>query len=102
MVFLRIVLVFHFVTLGWLLFKLQEFDHAMLYFQGLLVGGFRGVSLTPALLICGYASCVFFYHLLHFYREKLSPGFKNVLYGIMLFMVIVSPGPSTPFIYFQF
>ena len=101
-VLLRIVLVFHFVTLGWLLFKLQEFGHAILYFQGLMAGGFTSVSMAPALLIGSYAACVFFYHLFYSWRARISPGVRDILYGIMLFMVIVSPGPSTPFIYFQF
>ncbi|MCW5557688.1 MAG: MBOAT family protein [Verrucomicrobiae bacterium] len=98
----RIVLVFHFVTLGWLLFKLQEFGHAVLYFKSLFAGGLTRVSPAAALLICGYGSSVLLYHLFHQWRERISPGVKNVLYGVMLFLVIVSPGPSTPFIYFQF
>ena len=98
---LRMVLVFHFVTIGWLFFKLQEAPQVLLYLNSLLRSEVRGISWEAA-LVGIYGSAVVLYHFAHAWRGRLSEWTKNVIYGLMLFLVILNPGPKVPFIYFQF
>ncbi len=101
-VLLRIVLVFSFVTLGWLFFKLQDFRQAAAYLQALATSPVRGIAASAALLIVLYASAVLLYHVAHRFRHRLGRPTTDVLYGVMLFLIVTSAGSPVPFIYFQF
>lgn len=98
----RMFLVFNFVSFGWLFFKLQDSSQAWGYLGSLFNNGLSDVELLRLFQLVTFGSMVFFYHLIGAKRVKLSPNVKNVLYGIMLFLIITNSGPSTPFIYFQF
>jgi alginate O-acetyltransferase complex protein AlgI len=99
---LRMILVFAFVSLGWLFFKLQDFGQALQYLRAMFVNPVSGLSTGAAFLITLYGSVVVLYHLAYLGRQRI-PGFaKDVAYGVMLFLIITSSGSSTPFIYFQF
>ncbi|MEO6745824.1 MAG: MBOAT family O-acyltransferase [Caldimonas sp.] len=99
---LRMLLVFAFVSIGWLFFKLQEFGQALLYLRAMVVNPASGVSTGMALLVLLYASAVALYHLASLRRTRIPALAKEALYGVMLFLIVTSAGPSTPFIYFQF
>jgi alginate O-acetyltransferase complex protein AlgI len=99
---LRIFIVFNFVSLGWLFFRLQDISQAAKYFQLMLHSEVSGMGMTSVFLICLYGSVIAAYHLLHVYRSRLSPKLRNVLYGVMLFLIVTNSGPVSPFIYFQF
>ena len=101
-VLLRIVIVFSFVTLGWLFFKLQDFRQAVAYLQALANSPVRGVATGAAMLITLYGSAVLCYHVAHRFRHRIGRQTADVLYGLMLFLIITSAGSPVPFIYFQF
>ncbi len=100
----RIFAVFNFVTIGWLFFKLQDFSQAWIYLTALLhsnAGGITAISKVNVILIF-YSVFIFAYHVLNQYKNVLPGAMKDFLYGAMLFLIVTNPGPSAPFIYFQF
>lgn len=101
----RIFVVFNFVTVGWLFFKLQNFSEAWTYINMFFcnsVGGIGVIDKFSAFLILGYGFFVFAYHLFNLYKGRIPKILKDIVYGVMLFLIIVNAGPSTSFIYFQF
>lgn len=99
---LRIFLIFNFVTIGWLFFKLQNFSEAILYLKTIFHSNASGVSKPLAFLIITYSLAVFIYHLVSINKIRLPKHAKDIIFGIMLFLIITNPGPAAPFIYFQF
>jgi len=99
---LRILLVFNFVTIGWLFFKLQNFSEALLYLNTLAGSKASGMAKPVAFLIAVYGSAVLLYHLAHAAKRQVPRQLKDVGHGVMLFLIITNPGPAVPFIYFQF
>jgi alginate O-acetyltransferase complex protein AlgI len=99
---LRIFVVFNFVSVGWLLFRLQEIDQASRYAQRILHSDVKGGGLTALSLIIVYSSVVALYHLAHVYRSQISTTMRDCAYGVMLFLIATNQGPASPFIYFQF
>ncbi|MGA7749396.1 MAG: MBOAT family O-acyltransferase [Gallionella sp.] len=101
---IRIFAVFNFVTIGWLFFKLQNFSQAWAYLTTLFhsdAGGLFAISKMNGFILF-YSIFIFFYHVLHLYKDMLPRLLKDFVYGAMLFLIVTNPGPSTPFIYFQF
>lgn len=102
----RIFLVFNFVTIGWLFFKLQDFSQAWIYLSMLFYSNAGGIvtftSITTVLSILIYSFFVFSYHVLGKYSAVLPNLIKDSAYGVMLFLIATNSGPSAPFIYFQF
>ncbi len=101
----RTVLVFAFVSLAWLLFKLPNFSEAYAYFVAL----FENYSLptNPAFLflIALYAFPVIAYHALHVMRAhhgRVLDAMTPALQGIMLTAIFLNSGRPSAFIYFQF
>lgn len=102
---LRIILVFNFVTLGWLFFKLQNSGEAFLYLSkmlGVLRPSPYPTSMLTLLLIAMFGLPVIIYHLLGATRLRFSACMNQVLKGGMLFLIVTSAGPAVEFIYFQF
>ena len=102
---LRILAVFTFVSLAWLLFKLPKFDEVLLYLQAMAANR----SLPPIywyLAVIGIFSMpVVLYHAIHWFRTRLTEtptGFGPACYGAMLAATALNYGPSSAFIYFQF
>lgn len=99
---IRALIVFNFVTFGWLFFKLQDFQHALGYIGHIASGqSTRGSGIMMATVLI-LSSAVFLYHIANIYRSRISRAHQNTLYGFMLFSVVTSAGPNAPFIYFQF
>src|SRR5690606_34335765 len=102
---LKGLMVFCFVTLAWLLFKLPEFSHVIEYFkamslnQGLLSG-------SLLLYIMLYSIPVIVYHIHYLVRERKAyetvRQVEYLPYGLMVFLIITNSGPAGAFIYFQF
>ena len=90
------------MTLGWLFFKLQDFQQAVLYLKTILHSDTHAIGKTSTILITGYGCAVLVYHLAHVWKENLPKAVDSMCYGTMLFMIILNAGPRTPFIYFQF
>ncbi len=100
----RILIVFSFVTFGWLLFKLPNFSHVILYLDALFNHRYWEFNKNMVYILL-YSTPVVLYHLFYLYKnnylinyEKLKP----VAYGIMLFLILINSGTASEFIYFQF
>jgi alginate O-acetyltransferase complex protein AlgI len=102
----RILLVFLFVTAGWLLFKLTSLSTVWLYLK--TIGSNWNMPCRPEFLTNLVLFCmpVFLYHLWHLWSLRLSLRVANALraaaLGAMLFAILFNSGTSGRFIYFQF
>lgn len=102
----KVLMVFSFVTLAWLLFKLPNFEHVIDYFKCL--GRNTGVEINfkTIVYIALYSTPVLIYHLIYLIKERpyyfQIKSLEYVPYGAMLFLIFVNSGSSGAFIYFQF
>lgn len=105
---LKGIFVFSTVTFGWLLFKLPDFSHVIIYVKCMLTNLTlpKGSEMAKMFLILLYALPIIIYHFSYLFKEK---GFQFNLkrvesfsYGAMLFMILMNSGPAGDFIYFQF
>jgi alginate O-acetyltransferase complex protein AlgI len=110
MLWLKRVIIFVFVSVGWTFFKLPDFGQAV-EFLTLAVKNWKGgpevKRVVPILL---YAMPIVLYYL-HASKVQAHGGdqqasllgrHRPLLLGIMLFFIIVNRGQSSEFIYFQF
>ncbi|HAR20562.1 MAG TPA: hypothetical protein DCR46_07860 [Cytophagales bacterium] len=99
-------MVFIFVTFAWLLFKLPEFSHVILYLQAMLHNLGKNSDVKKNIIILVYSFPVMAYHFNGYLREKgldsITQKYKYVFYGMMLFLLILNSGTTADFIYFQF
>lgn len=104
--FLKGILVFLFVTLAWLLFKLPEFDHVLMYFNSVHANWGMAVNIDLVVYILLYSVPVIIYHLFYLMQRAGRFGwaqpFQPVFYAILLFLILLNSGSSGSFIYFQF
>jgi len=98
----RVFIVFNFVTLGWLFFKLQNFSEAWLYLKTLVHSDVTGITRPVAFFIATYGMCVAGYHLSSLFPARIPRAVRDFSSGAMLFLIATNAGPSRPFIYFQF
>jgi alginate O-acetyltransferase complex protein AlgI len=104
--FMRWLFVFTFVTGCWLLFKLPDFADVMGFVHSMA----KNVSLTHnARVISGllvYSLPVVLYHGYYLLRQQAAwqpiARLEYVVYGLMLFLILVNSGSAGSFIYFQF
>jgi alginate O-acetyltransferase complex protein AlgI len=99
------LMVFGFVTLAWLLFKLPNFTYAIEYLKA--IGKNKAIpnEYIMLFLITIYTLPVILFHLFYVFKvneNKLFYKYQYLIYGFLLFMIIVNSGPSGSFIYFQF
>jgi alginate O-acetyltransferase complex protein AlgI len=99
---LRGLIVFAFVTLGWLFFKLQDFSQALTYLRAMFSGTGGATSKSLVFFVLLYSLPVIGYHFASLARGRLPARVKDAAYGVMLFLIITNQGPAAPFIYFQF
>jgi alginate O-acetyltransferase complex protein AlgI len=103
----QILLVFGFVSLAWLLFKLPHFDMAVDYMKAVFHNWTKGRTDLPMIFfILLYSVPVIIAHLYYLFADKhitlQNRAWKPVLYGVLVFFIIVNSGSSGDFIYFQF
>ena len=103
---LQMLFIFSSVTLAWLLFKLPDFDHVIAYmraiFSNMRIGNLQPLILFFVLL---FSIPVVAYHLIYLWTRTPRPvmaRIKPIIYGIMLFLILVNSGGGASFIYFQF
>jgi alginate O-acetyltransferase complex protein AlgI len=100
------IMVFVFVTFAWLFFKLPEFSHVVEYMKAMINNLGYNSDIKKNVMILVYSLPVVVYHLIGWRRErKLGSGlekYQYVLYGIMLFLLVLNCGSTADFIYFQF
>jgi alginate O-acetyltransferase complex protein AlgI len=89
-----------------LLFKLPDFSHVIEYVRCM----FTNTHIANVQPIILFFTALFsippiLYHLMYLWTRKPRPSLariKPVLYGIMLFLILVNSGGGASFIYFQF
>ena len=104
MQFIKGSIVFLYVTMAWLLFKLPHFQDVIGFIKS-LVGTTGHNDFQLIIFILLYSLPVIFYHIIYLLREGKHDfiyKYEYLLYGSMLFMIMVNSGSSTTFIYFQF
>lgn len=102
---LRILMVFAFVTAGWLLFKLPNFGDVQAYLAAIRDNFHMTPSLGGPMMIALYALPVMAYHMHYLRRRKTQSApssLRPLVYGAMLVMIAINSGPGAAFIYFQF
>jgi alginate O-acetyltransferase complex protein AlgI len=108
---LRILIVFGYVTLAWLLFVLTDIREAADYLASIWRNRDRCVTCAaqPLAYMLIYSLPVIAYHLAYLTRQKLPAAFRRlapvadpVCLGVMLFMTVTNFGGREAFIYFQF
>ncbi|WP_317171824.1 MBOAT family O-acyltransferase [Spirosoma validum] len=99
-------LVFGFVSLAWLLFKLPNFSHVMGYFSSIAKNKTMAPDFLQIFQILLYSSPVVLYHahyLFKYSQQRVQVVFPSyVYYAVMLFFIALNSGNSGDFIYFQF
>jgi alginate O-acetyltransferase complex protein AlgI len=107
---LRVLGTFAFVSVGWVFFKLPDFEQALGFFATLW-GNARGAAnlglIVPILI---YSLPAVLYHLPHLpiprraRPQAAAPPAWRVYgqYALMLLLLLLNPGSSEAFIYFQF
>ena len=104
--FFKGVMVFGFVSLAWLLFKLP-FENVLQYLRAIGTNIHVKNESTLIISLMLYSIPVVLYHLNyvlsnHWKVHDRLKTYRYLAYGFLLFMIIVNSGPSGAFIYFQF
>lgn len=100
------LLVFLFITLAWLLFKLPDFNNVIDYFKSISDNFWFSDDVALQVNIIIYSIPVIVYHIAYllkassFYKQVIK--FDFVFYSVMLFLMITNSGSAGSFIYFQF
>jgi alginate O-acetyltransferase complex protein AlgI len=107
--FARILLVFSFVTLAWLAFILKDPGQIVQFCQVSINGWGHQPNRMLILFCILYSMPVVALHLWAFWKERRpelwvykSATARIAMLCLMLFLLIVNPGPQHEFIYFQF
>jgi alginate O-acetyltransferase complex protein AlgI len=102
----RGLLVFTFVTVAWLLFKLPHFAEVVGFVQSLAQNLALPNDARLISYVLVYSVPVVLYHGYYLLRERefLRPlrRLEYLAYGLLLFLIVVNSGSSGTFIYFQF
>ena len=103
--------VFIFVSIAWLLFKLTTFTDVITYL-GMIFNNQNPINIDKRgdvgnlTYVFLFSLPVILYHLIYLIKDK-SPmiyvkKIEYILYGLMIFLLLVNSGFSEAFIYFQF
>ncbi|HEY4799759.1 MAG TPA: MBOAT family protein, partial [Bacteroidia bacterium] len=98
-------LVFAFVTMAWLLFKLPKFEEVIEFCKALFHNYRKEDNIPLINYILLYSFPVVAYHAMYLLNQKNRMQLHKIdfiIYGLMLFMIAVNSGPAGSFIYFQF
>lgn len=103
---LKGMLVFLFVTLAWLLFKLPDFNHVTQYLVSLKKNFWLHDKSDLIAYILLYSLPVVLYHVSYALRNKMffryAGKYEYMGYATMLFLLFTNSGSAGSFIYFQF
>jgi len=100
---IQTVLVFSFVTLAWLLFKLPKFDQVIAYIGAMG----KNAGTTNHWLVAHvitYSIPVILYYAWYLLKQRWQGAkrFEFIIFGILLVAIILDSGTTGAFIYFQF
>jgi alginate O-acetyltransferase complex protein AlgI len=126
------LVVFGFVSLAWLLFKLPQFSHVIEYLKAMIHNPSLGFDSSMCAYIFVYSCPVILYHAWYLWRKqpvrigervpdtvRLKPDttdafatgelarydfatYESAVYGVLLFLILMNAGSTDAFIYFQF
>ena len=99
------IFVFTVVTFAWLLFKLPDFSHVLLYFKAMFSNISISFSKALFLNIFMFSLPVYIYHFYALFTQHTKEKrikYTYAAYAVMLFLIITNSGTSGAFIYFQF
>lgn len=103
-----VLIVFSVVTCLWLLFKLTDFSHVVLFIKCMMLNSHIPFKFgIDQLSLLFYSSIIVGYHI-GYLIKTVKPVYvyyvktETVLYGLLLFFIITSSGAQGEFIYFQF
>ena len=100
------VMVFVFVSLAWVFFKLPVFSNALEYLQTIIHPSNKQFQENLLVGITIYSLPVFLYHAAYLFKGKkifqITKKFEYTVYGTLLFLIASNSGMSGTFIYFQF
>lgn len=101
---LRAVFVFACVSLGWLLFKLNDFSDVLGYLHKMFIVRSGEMNFMLLLCILLYSLPIGAYYANHLLSLKYHKNFldSSGVYAILLFFITTNSGGSNAFIYFQF
>jgi alginate O-acetyltransferase complex protein AlgI len=99
---IRILMVFIFVSLCWLLFRLPNFTQVTEYVAAINanIRYFGGLEILVALVV--YSLPVAIYHFCHRESASSRPTFRIWAYSLLLAGIVLNSGVPGAFIYFQF
>jgi alginate O-acetyltransferase complex protein AlgI len=98
------LLIFLFVTLGWLFFKLPDFSHVIEFIRACATNFFAPDDTNLITYILVYSMPVILYHALSQFPVE-APVRRHArvwLYATCLFFLLLNSGSAGSFIYFQF
>jgi len=103
------LIVFLVVTFLWLLFKLPNFSQVLDFLKALANNtGMKFVISSKEVNLVILSSFVVFYHIYYLFMKsnkigvKINYNFQQMVYGVLLFLIVVNSGNQSAFIYFQF
>ena len=102
----RVLFVFSYVTLAWLLFKLPKFEHVIAFIQACFSNWTMPSDTRLMAFVFLYSAPVVVYHALAVRKSRggipVSSAWQQLAYATCLFALLVNSGSSGAFIYFQF
>jgi alginate O-acetyltransferase complex protein AlgI len=107
----QVILVFTFVSFGWLLFKLPRFEQAVDFVLTLGRNWAIAPNLAYIVPVLLFSLPVVLYHLPHLsplhrvltlQRQPRNWVQQELAYGVMLVLIAINSGSANEFIYFQF
>lgn len=100
----KAVFVFACVSLGWLLFKLNDFSDVLLYLNKMFLVRSGEMNFMVLLCILLYTLPIGVYYANHLLSLRYQKNFldSSGVYAILLFFITTNSGGSNAFIYFQF
>jgi alginate O-acetyltransferase complex protein AlgI len=101
---LRAVVVFSFVTLAWLLFKLPRIEHVFSYLN-ILIHNYAATRYLLVACVVTYSLPVIAFYAWHLLKQRWGvqlQKYEFVIFGALLVAIILNSGSPQKFIYFQF
>ncbi|MEZ7956284.1 MAG: MBOAT family O-acyltransferase [Rubritalea sp.] len=108
----KMTVIFHLVSILWLLFVMPDFSKAIDFFEAFQMGAWLLGSPQHLFVVLFYGSPVILYHFYALLKEANHERLVNgnmihsiiepIALSVMLFLIIVNSGTTGAFIYFQF
>jgi len=108
LILLQMILVFVFVSIGWLLFKLTNIEEAINYLYSIKENTELAHNKLIIFNVFLYSLPVVLYHVIFLIKENYSNlymsirNYEFILYALMLNILLINGGIPGEFVYFQF